>query len=115
MPKLEITTEKNSNDIVTIAINGLIDAYSYGQLEAVFNQLLKEQIYKFIVDLSRVDYMSSAGAGVFISTLGIAQENGGNIIFVNPQPLVKDLFDLLGLNHLCPITEDITTAVNTFN
>jgi anti-anti-sigma factor len=113
MESLEIITKKGPNDVVTISLKGVIDAYSCGQLEEVFNRLIQERNYKFMVGLSQVDYMATTGAGIFISLLGIVQENNGNIIFVKPKQVVRDLFDLLGLTHVFTITDDSLFPVSS--
>ena len=64
------------------------------------NDLFDQNHYRLIVDLSGLDYISSAGAGVFIGAIGTAQENDGNIILMRPSPNVKEVFDLLGLSQI---------------
>lgn len=113
--ELGVITGKDANGIVTVSLKGIIDAYTYNQLEEVFNRLVAESNYKFIVDLSQVDYISSAGAGVFISMHALVQENNGNIIFVNPTLPTRNLFELLGLNHIFTITEDLGSALSAFS
>ena len=115
MTGLEIITNQASDGIVTISPRGLIDAYSYVELEQTFNRLMEKRVYNFIVDLSGVDYMSSTGAGVFIGLLRLTHEYKGNIVLVNPKPMVKDLFDLLGLTNLFIITTDMKSALSNFN
>ncbi len=115
MSGLEITTQKQPDGIATILSKGIIDAYSYSELEQAFNRLMEEHIYKFIVDLSGVDYMSSTGAGVFIGMLRLSQEHNGNIVLVNPKPMIRDLFDLLGLTNLFVVTDNMKKALKGFN
>ena len=69
-------------------------------LHRMINDLFEAGNYKLIVDLSGLDYISSAGAGVFIGAIGTAQENDGNIILIKPGPNVKEVFDLLGLSQI---------------
>jgi anti-sigma B factor antagonist len=114
MSELKITSQAYSNGISNIAISGFVDAYSYGQLEQFFNQLLEQKVYHMIVNLSQVPYLSSAGAGVFIGVSGIVQENGGDMVLVNPQPAVRDIFDLLGLTNIFKIANDTESALKLF-
>jgi anti-anti-sigma factor len=97
MKELQIKVQNNNDGSAAISVNGMIDAYSYGQLEQAFNNLINQSIYNFVVDLSNVDYLSSAGAGIFIGTLGMVQENKGSIKLLNLRPKVKETFNLLGL------------------
>jgi anti-anti-sigma factor len=103
MTDLEIITRKEQDGVTTIALKGIVDAYSYAKLEKILNNLIKQKAYKLIVDLSQVDYMVSHGIGILIGVLGVVQKNGGNIVLLNPKPAVMEILELLGLNHFFTI------------
>jgi anti-sigma B factor antagonist len=109
MRELQITTLKDSNNGATVLLNGFIDVHSHGKVEKVFNDLIDQGVYKFVVDLSQVDYLCSGGAGVLISVYGIAQENDGDIILVNPKNKVKEMLELLGLSNIFSFTNPISS------
>ena len=106
MTGLRITTKKALNGTLTIILQGFIDAYTYDYLEQTLNRLIKNHRGKFMVDLSAVDYMSVRGA-MFFNTLRLNRKNNGNIILVNPKPIVQELFNLLGLTKFSRITNRI--------
>jgi anti-anti-sigma factor len=108
MRELQVTTLKDSNGGATVLLNGFIDVHSYGKVEKVFNDLIDQGVYKFVVDLSQVDYLCSGGAGVLISVYGITQENDGAIILVNPKNKVKEMLELLGLSNIFSFTNPIS-------
>jgi len=111
---LAIKTERVLDGVTTVLLEGIIDAHTYEKLEETFNRLIEQENYKLIIDLSNVDYLSSAGAGVFISVYSIIQENNGDFVLVNPGPKVKEVFDLLGLTQLFTISRDLNSALNKF-
>ena len=113
MTGLEISTQKVQDGVVAISIKGYLDAYTYDELEQVINGYFNQHLYNLILDLSRVEYMSSGGAVVLARALGVAQENQGNIVLVRPQPNVKNVFDLLGLTHIFIITDNRESALKT--
>lgn len=115
MANFQITTQNLDTGITAISIMGFLDAYTYSEFEQTINNLFDRNQYKLIVDMSNVDYISSAGAGVFIGAIGLAQENGGNIIIIRPKPGVKEVFDLLGLSQIFPITENMELALKMFS
>jgi anti-anti-sigma factor len=88
-----------------IEISGSLDAHNFEQLEEVFDALFDCGGYDVIVDISRVDYMSSAGVGVLIGAAGRAQANEGTIVVVGPQESVREVFDLLGIGHIFPVVD----------
>ena len=114
MADFQITSQKLQDNIVTISMKGFLDAYTYNELEQVINGYFNQNVYKFVVDLSQVEYISSAGAGVFIGAIGVAQENQGNIILIRPQPNVQEVFDLLGLSQIFKISDSLDAALKAF-
>jgi len=99
MPKFQISKEKLTDGIILLTVKGFLDAHTYEELEKVLDELFDANSYKIVVDLSGLDYISSAGAGVFIGAIGTIQENDGNIILLKPSPNVREVFDLLGLSQ----------------
>ena len=67
-------------DITLIRVSGFLDAHTFEELESTISELFADGQYRIIVELSAVDYISSAGAGVFIGALSEARDNGGNIV-----------------------------------
>ncbi|MBI3269140.1 MAG: STAS domain-containing protein [Planctomycetes bacterium] len=114
MPEFQITTQKLQNGVMFITVSGFLDAHTFEEMERTINDLFERNIYRLVVDLSRLDYISSAGAGVFIGAIGTAQENDGNIILMRPSPNVKEVFDLLGLSQIFTFADDIENAVRNF-
>ena len=100
MPAFQILKEKLPPGIVFLTVRGFLDAHTFEELERTINDIFEDGIYKLGIDLSGLDYISSAGAGVFIGAIGTAQENDGNIILMRPSPNVKEVFDLLGLSQI---------------
>ena len=100
MPAFQIVKEKLKDSLIALSVKGFLDAHTFEELEKTINELFEEGNYKLMVDLSGLDYISSAGAGVFIGAIGTAQENEGNIILMKPSPNVKEVFDLLGLSQI---------------
>jgi anti-sigma B factor antagonist len=114
MPMFQINKEKLSNGVIFLAVSGFLDAHTFEELEKTIGEYFEQNIYRLIVDLSKLDYISSAGAGVFIGAIGTAQENDGNIIIVSPSPNVKEVFDLLGLSQIFSFAETRDAALQEF-
>jgi len=107
---LELTTESR-NDITIVSLKGFIDAFSCQKFEESFDQLLAKSNYKIVVDLSKVDYMSSVGAGIFIAVHCVAAENKGIIVLVNPKSKVREIFQMLGMCNMISFTDTIDNAI----
>lgn len=101
-------------NITVVRVAGYLDAHTFEQLEETISELFGKNQYKIVVDLSKVEYISSAGAGVFIGALSEAQEHNGNIVLMNPTNNVREVFDLLGLTQIFQVVDDQKTALASF-
>ena len=115
MTDFKVEMQKLPNDFILIKLKGFLDAYTYGEFEQTVTNLFNQKMYKLIVDMSGINYISSAGAGVFIGAIGVAQENQGNIIIVRPKPAVKEVFDLLGLTQIFTIVDSMEAALSSIS
>lgn len=114
MSGLTIAQRQLDGGIVLIKASGFLDAHTFEEMENVIEELFRDQVFKIIVRLDELDYISSAGAGVFIGAIGTASANGGNIVLLNPSSNVKEVFDLLGLSQIFPIVFQESEAVGYF-
>lgn len=102
-----------TNDTLTLALDGELDASSSVALDT---ELTKPEVLEFrkvMIDCQRLNYISSAGLGVFISHLQRFQDAGVKLVFFNMQEKVHNVFEILGLDSLMTIvpTEQEATAV----
>ncbi|AYA38536.1 anti-sigma factor antagonist [Hymenobacter oligotrophus] len=102
-----------ANDTLTLALDGELDASSSVLLD---NELTKPEILNFrkvMIDCQRLNYISSAGLGVFISHLQRFQDAGVRLVFFNMQEKVHNVFEILGLDSLMTIvpSEQEATAI----
>lgn len=100
MKEFEINLEQLSPDVTLIHIAGWLDAHTFEYMEQTINNLFEEGKVRLAVELTDVEYISSAGAGVFIGTLSSAHERGGDIVLMNPTEPVQEVFDMLGLSQV---------------
>lgn len=111
MPELKIDVEEPQEGVAILTLEGFLDAHTFEQLDETIQELFDRNVVRLVADLSGVEYISSAGAGVFIGSLASAQEANGNIVLVNPTPNVREVFDLLGLSQIFTITDDVDSAL----
>lgn len=96
MESLAISLSEGSTRIATeVRVDGVIDTATASQLEEVFDSLIKRGRYRIVVDLAGVDYISSAGWGIFIANIRDVRANDGDIKLANMIPNVYEIYDLL--------------------
>lgn len=111
MRNFQITTKIVEPNIVSMFVKGSLDIIAADKLYGTFKRSFAQKTYKFMVDLSQVKYIGSAAVGVFISILDTLEQNKGTIVFVNPSPKVKVVFELFKLSTFYKIVFDKTSAL----
>ena len=102
-----LDTEKG---IFILEIGGEVDASSSIHLDTALQKAMKTN-KKILVDLSSLNYISSAGLGVFMSVLqDIENQKLGFVIF-GMNDKVHDVFDILGLTQLLNIKKNKDEAI----
>jgi anti-sigma B factor antagonist len=114
MSGLKINIEDGPDGIVCIELVGFLDAHTYEKLEETFQRHFEAERYRYIVDLSRLEYISSAGAGTFIGAVSTCQEHAGNIILLRPTADVEEIFNLLGVDQLFRVVKEKEAALAQF-
>lgn len=99
MDKLKIDEEWHS-DVVVLRLNGSIDSGTSQFLEDKFTKLVSGNNVKMIVDLEDVEYISSAGWGIFVGEIKGVRQRDGDIKLAGMHPDVREVFDLLEFNTL---------------
>ncbi len=102
------------NQISIIKVGGYIDTTTSSELERALDSLLKQGRFFLIVDLGNVDYISSAGWGIFISEIKSIRENGGDLKLVRMVPDVYEIFELLEFHHILDVYDSVDEAINKF-
>jgi len=98
---VDIKTTKE-NDTCRIVVVGEVDASSSIQLDNAIKAAFETE-KKIMVDLSGLEYISSAGLGVFVSHLEDIR-SGIDLVLFGLSESVLQVFELLGLPQLIQIT-----------
>lgn len=108
-------TQAMSNTAVSIVgVEGSLDINTVEEFERVLSKLFKERRYKIVLNLEKLDYISSAGIGVLMSIIKEVRKNRGDIKITNVVPEVYKVFDLLELPGLFHFLKTEQDAVNSF-
>ena len=108
------TTIKDKGNVSVIYLNGYLDAHTAPQLENNFSELIDESKYNIVVNFEDLNYISSAGLGVFMAYIEKIRENEGDIKLSAMSEKVYNIFDLLGFPLLYEIFKSEDEAINKF-
>lgn len=90
-------TEKDSTVLV---LRGRIGHTAAGALEAAAKAALSGDIRELVLDLSGVDYLSSAGLKVLEGLAAAQKDRGARLVLRAPSPAARLSLELSGLSGL---------------
>lgn len=97
-----------------LELSGELDAHTASQLENSLKTLIDQEQHRIIVDCEDLDYIASAGLGVFMAYIEDVRSLGGDIKLANMNSKVYNVFDLLGFPTLYDILNDVEDAIDKF-
>ena len=83
------TTTREFKRCAVVEVSGRVDSATAPDLAATLNELTEEGQYNLVLDMSDVDFISSAGLRVLIDTQKTCQRlNRGRLVLADvPQPI----------------------------
>jgi len=102
---IEIHVEKNQIG-TTLHLSGRLGARSAPILEEELNPLIKPG-ENFIIDLEKIDFISSRGLWTLIETRKAVLENEGELIIVGLSEDLNGLLEMTGILHLFHIRSNV--------
>jgi anti-sigma B factor antagonist len=117
MEGIQVSVEKvgSQGEVSVIRVGGYIDTTTSAELERALDSLLKTGVVHVIIDLGNVDYISSAGWGIFISEIKGIRERGGDLKLVRMIPDVYEVFELLEFHYILKAYDSIEEAIRDFD
>jgi len=111
---VEVAASSHGTDIALFRLMGHLDAQTVHELESSFDRQVKAARVRWIVDLSRLEYISSAGLGSFIGVLSELRSRGGDIYFVDLSPKLAKIFKVLGFTRIFKVFVSEAEAARAF-
>jgi anti-sigma B factor antagonist len=96
-------------------IQGSVDTLSSEDLLQEFMVRIQTGRCRLVVDLSQVDYLSSAGLRSILTALKESHQEGGDLRLVAPQPRVAQILELAGLTPVLKTYGSIEEGVASFS
>jgi anti-sigma B factor antagonist len=116
MEGIQVSIDKANDheDLYIVKVGGYVDTTTSIELEEIIEKLIRTDIRKIIIDLGAVDYISSAGWGIFISEIKSIREKGGDLKLVRMVPDVYEVFELLEFHNILEAYDSMEEAIDDF-
>ena len=104
---------KDVNDIKVVQFDGKLDSNTAKDAEVRLNDLLNETA-KILIDFEKLDYTSSAGLRVLLSTAKQLKAAGGELRLCNLNDTVQEIFDMSGFSSILSVFPSESDAIEGF-
>ena len=91
------------DDVLLIEMSGRLDSPSAGETEDRLLNIVEGKDGPVLLKLERLEYMTSVGLRVIVRLAKLLQERGGELMICNVRGLVKEAFEIFGLQDLTKI------------
>lgn len=135
--QITVSTQQGNAPVTVVQPHGDVDASNYTQLVSKVEALHKDGAQDFLIDLSDVSYMSSAGLVALhsiaimlrgekptdpqsgwaaLKSMDRSRERGmqKHVKILNPQQYVAETFDKAGFTQFFEVFTDLKKAVASF-
>ena len=96
-----IINQTKENDSLTIALEGRLDTTTSPELESVIKSTL-DNVTLLVIDLSKLEYISSAGLRVLLSAQKIMNKQG-EMKVQNVTDPIMEIFEVTGFSDILTI------------
>lgn len=96
---------------VRFTLSGRFDAEGLPEAIAAIDAARAEGTTRFLVDLGALDFIGSAGIGIFLSLVEEMRAEGGGVVFLRVPPQVLRIFDVLNVTEFLEIDEEDESAL----
>ena len=113
---LKITLEKvdDVENCLIVYLNGYIDTYNSSFFQKKIQKVVEAGFDKLIFNCASLNYVSSTGIGSFTAFLKMVKPKGGDIVLLEIQAKVYEVFQLLGFSQFFNIKDATVDAINHF-
>lgn len=107
---MKLAIEKIENALV-VSPAGQVNSANAGGLETDLLAQVEKGEHKIVLDLSQLDYISSAGLRVILLLAKRLKQHAGGLVLCDIQPQVREVFDISGFLAILTVTDTREAAL----
>lgn len=106
--------EKKEAKAMVVAVSGRMDAVTAPEFEKKLDGFIAQGEKAFLINLSGLEYISSAGLRVILACAKRLKEQSGKLVFSGLAGHVKEVFLISGFNGIFSIYETDEEGLKSF-
>ena len=99
------------NNVTVVAASGRLDAVTTPAFEEHIRALVAGGVSSFVLDLERLQYISSAGLRGILTMAQLVKEKQGRVILAGVTGNVRSVFDMCRISELFRLEDSVEAAV----
>ncbi|MDR2344322.1 MAG: anti-sigma factor antagonist [Spirochaetaceae bacterium] len=112
--KIEIKKIAGVDGGLSLILTGYIDTYNSNGFQKRIQKAIDSGYKRLIFNCASLNYVSSTGIGSFTAFLKTLRSIGGDLVLLDVQPKVYEVFQLLGFSQFFNIRDNQDDAENYF-
>jgi len=113
--KIKIQEIDEAPSCLMLTLTGYIDTYNSPFFQKRMQRAMESGFINLIFQCGGLNYVSSTGIGSFTTIMKTVKPQGGNIVLLDIQPKVYEVFHLLGFSQYFNIKENLDDAITFLN
>ena len=112
--KIRLQKVDSVEGCMVLYLNGYIDTYNSNFFQKRVSKAIEGNYIRLIFNCGGLNYVSSTGIGSFTAFLKAVKPRGGDLVLLEIQPKVYEVFQLLGFSQFFNIKDSLDDAVDYF-
>jgi len=113
--KIKIVEIDEAPNCLMLTLTGYIDTYNSSFFNKRMQKAMESGFSNLIFQCGGLNYVSSTGIGSFTTIMKTVKQKDGDVVLLDIQPKVYEVFQLLGFSQFFNIKDNLDDAVSFFN
>ncbi|MAU11072.1 MAG: anti-anti-sigma factor [Anaerolineaceae bacterium] len=100
--------------VTLVEVSGRVDSMNANELGSAINHQVTGGHVRLVLDLSHVEYMSSAGLREIVVGLKATKRASGDLRIAQPSDRVREVLEMSGLDSILNIYESQSAAITSY-
>lgn len=112
--KIRLQKAPDMENCLALYLSGYIDTYNSNYFQKRVQKAIEAGFIKLIFHCGGLNYVSSTGIGSFTAFLKMVKPREGDVVLLEIQPKVYEVFQLLGFSQFFNIKDNLEDAIGFF-
>jgi len=112
---LQVRITEGHEGAYLITLEGRLDSSTHPDFDGVIKPVLASSRRLLVLDLGKLDYISSMGIRSIVNARKAIKAKDGHLVFINPQPQIRRVFDIVSAMPREAIFSSIQEADDFFD